>query len=71
MVPQLTLLAAGLYPWPVLATLVETAVAAAQQTLLSKVRLGSIPCPQHSTAQRGMPQSLWSELRRVLCCLVL
>jgi hypothetical protein len=37
MVPQLTLLAAGLYPWPVLCSLVESAVAAAQQTLLSKV----------------------------------
>jgi hypothetical protein len=37
MVPQLTLLAAGLYPWPVLLKIVEAAVAEAQQTLLSKV----------------------------------
>lgn len=40
MVPQLTLLAAGIYPWPVLLKVVETAVAAAQQVLLSKVRSG-------------------------------
>lgn len=37
MVPQLTLLAAGIYPWPVLLKLVETAVAAARQVLVSKV----------------------------------
>jgi hypothetical protein len=37
MVPQLTLLAAGLYPWPVLCSLVEAAVAAAQQALMNKV----------------------------------
>jgi len=40
MVPQLTFLAAALYPWPALQQLVEAAVAAAQQTLLSKVGTG-------------------------------
>lgn len=37
MVPQLTLLAAGLIPLPALLQLVEAAVAAAQQSLFSKV----------------------------------
>jgi hypothetical protein len=36
-VPQLTLLAAGLIPLPALLQLVEAAVAAAQQSLFSKV----------------------------------
>ena len=36
-VPQLTMLAAALFPWPVLRGLVEAAVAAAKQSLLSKV----------------------------------
>jgi hypothetical protein len=37
MVPQLTLMAAALYPWPVLRGAVEGAVAAAQQALFTKV----------------------------------
>lgn len=39
MVPQLTLLAAALMPWPMLLQLVEGAVAAAQQVLFTKVCL--------------------------------
>lgn len=68
MVPQLTLLAAGLYPWPVLAKLVETAVAAAQQTLLSKVRLGSIPA--HITARHSAACCSVCGQSSGVCCVV-
>jgi hypothetical protein len=63
MVPQLTLMAAALHPWPVLLHVVESAMQTAQQVLFTKVcaQLGGPAQPallaQHTVvvlcAQRG------------------